>query len=152
MNNASNSDFFENTNHQQSDGPESDHLWPNGRANRVLVGDLAGSDGSSEHAIWTMARTPLGMDVRAGQSATAQIFHCPHATIAIEITDGDNLVDCELTRGQPDTERVLKLLTQSICREGAPAMIRIDSDAGIDVDRLRGLCDDFDIALLHIIS
>lgn len=151
MNHLTNSGIFENTNHQQSAGPESDHPWFSDRSAGVLVGDLANSDDSSEHGIWTIVRTPLGVDVHAGQRAAVQILHCPHATNAIEITDGDNLVDCELTPGEPETERVLKLLTQAICREGAPAMIRIDADAGIDVDQLRGLCDDFDIELLPII-
>ena len=151
MNHPSTSGIFENTNHQQSARPESDHPWFSNRSAGVLVGDLAGSDGSSEHGIWTIARTPLGVDVHAGQRAAVQILHCPHATNALEITDGDNLVDCELTPGEPETERVLKLLTQAICREGAPVVIRIDADAGIDVDRVREVCDDFEIAL-RIIS
>ena len=151
MNHPSNSDNFENTNDQQSAGPESDRPWFSDRSGGVLVGDLAGSGGSSEHGIWTIARTPLGVDVHAGQRAAVQILHCPHATNAIEITDGDNLVDCELTPGEPETERVVKLLTQAICREGAPVLIRIDADAGIDVDRVREVCEDFGIAL-RIIS
>ena len=152
MKHPSNSDNFENTNDQQSAGPDSDRPWFSDRSGGVLAGDLAGSDSSSEHGIWTIARTPLGVDVHAGQRAAVHIFHCPDVTNAIEITNGDNLVDCELTPGEPETERVLKLLTQAICREGAPVLIRIDADAGIDVDQLRGLCDDFDIELLLIIS
>ncbi len=125
--------------------------WYRDESGGLTVGDLAGSADPPDHEFWSIVRTRLGVDVHAGHRAAVRIVHCPRSLNAIEITtEGGMVVDCELVLGEPDTERVLSLLTQAICRRGAPVLIRIRADAGVNVDRLRDVCDDFEIALLIV--
>ena len=137
------------TDDAKTEASSANEPWYRSESGGMTAGDLAGAADSPDHEFWSIVRTRLGVDVRAGHRASVRILHCPRSLNAIEITTEEGaVVECELVLGEPETERMLSLLTQAICRGGAPALIRIRADVGINVDRLRDVCDDFEIALL----